>query len=51
MDSGLVRSLGVSNFRRSDVEELLKFCRIKPVINQLEFHPYLQQKELHEMCR
>ncbi|MEW5307601.1 MAG: hypothetical protein WDW36_009983 [Sanguina aurantia] len=43
---GLVRSIGVSNFRTSDLEELLTFARIRPVVNQVELHPYLQQPEL-----
>ena len=51
VDLGLVRSLGVSNFRVEDVKQILTFARIKPVINQVEFHPYLQQTELHQLCR
>jgi diketogulonate reductase-like aldo/keto reductase len=42
VDSGeLTASLGVSNFRPQDIEELLSFARIKPVVNQLEFHPWV----------
>ena len=51
VDLGLVRSLGVSNFRVEDIKQILVFARIKPVINQVEFHPYLQQTELHQLCR
>jgi diketogulonate reductase-like aldo/keto reductase len=40
VDAGLVKSIGVSNFRPSDIDQLLKFARIKPVVNQVEFHPY-----------
>lgn len=34
-------SLGFSNFRPQDVEEVMKVARINPVVNQLEFHPYV----------
>ncbi|WWC66606.1 uncharacterized protein I206_100509 [Kwoniella pini CBS 10737] len=34
-------SLGVSNFRPQDLEAVLKVARIKPVVNQLEYHPYV----------
>jgi diketogulonate reductase-like aldo/keto reductase len=48
--SGKVRFIGVSNFRTKDVDELLSFCRIRPVMNQVEFNPYLQQPELGAYC-
>ena len=38
-DEGKLKSIGVSNFRPQDFEKLLKVCKHKPVINQLEFHP------------
>jgi len=38
-DEGKLKSIGVSNFRPQDLEKLLKVCKHKPVINQLEFHP------------
>jgi diketogulonate reductase-like aldo/keto reductase len=47
---GLVRNIGVSNYRISDLEELLAVCQIPPFINQVEFNPYLQQRELREFC-
>jgi len=34
-------SLGVSNFRPQDLEDVLKVAKVKPVVNQMEFHPYL----------
>lgn len=47
---GRVRAIGVSNFNIEHLERLLEECEIKPVINQVECHPYLQQKELKEFC-
>lgn len=40
---GKARSIGISNFQRHHIEALLETCTIKPVMNQLEFHPYLQR--------
>ncbi|WVQ70961.1 hypothetical protein IAR50_000486 [Cryptococcus sp. DSM 104548] len=34
-------SLGVSNFRPQDLEAILKVATINPVVNQLEYHPYV----------
>ncbi|KAL7063944.1 hypothetical protein AAHC03_05826 [Spirometra sp. Aus1] len=36
VDAGLVKSIGVSNFNKSQIERLLKVCRIRPVVNQIE---------------
>ncbi|KAF7563380.1 hypothetical protein G7046_g736 [Stylonectria norvegica] len=43
---GKIRTIGVSNFTRKKVEELLAKAEIKPAVNQIEAHPYLQQPEL-----
>jgi len=48
---GLVRSIGVSNFLVHHLEELLKTAEVKPVINQVEFHPLLFQQKLLDFCR
>ncbi len=33
VDSGVVKSIGISNFKGRHIEELMKVARIKPVIN------------------
>lgn len=43
---GRVRSIGVSNFQRQHLERLLAETGVVPVLNQVELHPYLQQREL-----
>ena len=48
---GKCRTIGVSNFTIKHLEELLKNTEIVPTINQVEFNPYLYQKELLEYCR
>ncbi len=39
--SGKVRAIGVSNFRKHHVENLLKTAKIRPVINQIQLNPYI----------
>lgn len=41
VDEGLTKSIGVSNFREEDLLELESSWRIKPAVNQIEFHPYV----------
>ncbi|WP_432724595.1 aldo/keto reductase [Staphylococcus equorum] len=41
-----VKNIGVSNFKTAHFEALLAQVSIKPVINQVEFHPYLLQESL-----
>jgi diketogulonate reductase-like aldo/keto reductase len=48
---GLTKSIGVSNFRISDLKCLLSDCKIRPAINQIEFNPYLQQHDLVSYLR
>ncbi|KAL2291766.1 hypothetical protein FJTKL_11960 [Diaporthe vaccinii] len=40
--SGKARAIGVSNFRKHHIENLLKTAEIKPVVNQIQFNPYVQ---------
>ncbi|KAK2049487.1 aldo/keto reductase [Colletotrichum somersetense] len=43
---GKVRTIGVSNFTRDKIEDLWKTAEIRPAVNQIEAHPYLQQPDL-----
>lgn len=45
-ESGLVRSIGVSNFRKNDLERLIAETGVIPALNQIELHPRFQQNEL-----
>ncbi|MDG0876210.1 aldo/keto reductase [Paenibacillus thiaminolyticus] len=48
---GRVKSIGVSNFQVHHLEDLLKDAEIMPVVNQVEFHPLLNQKELRDFTK
>ena len=45
------RAVGVSNYMISHLEELLGYAEIPPAVNQVEFSPFLYQKNLLEYCR
>lgn len=48
---GRVKAIGVSNFQVHHLEDLMKDAEIKPMINQVEFHPRLTQKEVRAFCQ
>lgn len=50
LEEGKTRSIGVSNFKISHLEEILKKSSTVPVLNQVEFHPFLYQKKLLDFC-
>lgn len=51
VEKGLVRSLGVSNFNSEQLDRLLSACTIKPVMNQVEVSPALNQRKLIKYCK
>lgn len=51
VDDGLVRHLGVSNFSIPKWQSILDVARIPPEVNQVEAHPYLQQRDLRAFAR
>ncbi|KAA0544907.1 aldo/keto reductase [Bacillus sp. BGMRC 2118] len=48
---GKVRAIGVSNFQIHHLEDLLSHAEIKPMVNQVEYHPHLTQEELQAFCK
>jgi 2,5-diketo-D-gluconate reductase A len=44
--TGKVRAIGVSNFMPEHLKKLLTVAKVVPAVNQIEVHPYFQQKEL-----
>ena len=51
LKEGRCRAIGVSNYMIWHLEELLRNSSTVPAVNQVEFHPYLYQKELLEFCQ
>ena len=43
--SGKIRAIGVSNFQKKHYDALVERCEIKPMVNQIEFHPGYTQPE------
>lgn len=48
---GLTKHIGVSNFSIKKLRDLLSKATIKPEVNQVELHPFLQQNELLQFAR
>ena len=43
--AGKIRAIGVSNFQKKHYDALAEMCEIKPMVNQIEFHPGYTQME------
>ena len=51
-DQGLIRSIGVSNYGKRHIEELLEAKpKYRPTVNQCDLHPFMARLELVEYCR
>ncbi|PNR88477.1 glyoxal reductase [Petrotoga sp. 9T1HF07.CasAA.8.2] len=48
---GRVRAIGVSNFLIHHLQDIINNCEITPMVNQVEFHPYLLQRDLLDFCQ
>lgn len=50
VDEGLAKAIGVSNFSSKKLQDLLTYARIRPSVDQVEYHPFWQQKKLRDFC-
>lgn len=50
-DEQLIKVIGVSNYSIEDLEKQSQFASIQPMVNQIEFHPYHQARELYDYCQ
>jgi 2,5-diketo-D-gluconate reductase A len=44
VQKGLIKSIGFSNFNPHHIETLMQYAKVKPVVNQIEIHPYHTQE-------
>ena len=51
LEEGKIKSIGVSNFWPEHLEALLDSAKIKPAVNQIEFHPGYWQPETTQYCK
>jgi len=50
VEQGLVRAIGVSNFNGEQIKDILKTCKIKPLMSQVEAHPYFPNSKHIKFC-
>jgi len=48
---GRVKAIGTSNFLQHHIVDLVQLANIKPMVNQVEFHPRLVQQDLIDFCK
>lgn len=48
---GKIKAIGVNNFKVHHMEEIMRNCEIKPMVNQIEFHPSCLEKEIRDFCK
>ncbi|KAM3160611.1 hypothetical protein ACU8KH_04747 [Lachancea thermotolerans] len=53
VDAGIVRSIGVSNYGKHHIDELLTWEELKhkPVVNQIEISPWVMRQDLADYCK
>ena len=47
-EKGRIKNIGISNFEDQKFDDLYSKAKIKPVLNQIELHPYFQQKNIRK---
>ncbi len=50
-EEGKIKAIGLSNFEKDQMDELLEYARIKPAVNQIETHVFFQQQEACEVLK
>jgi len=51
LGEGRCRAIGVSNYMVHHLEELLRRAKIAPAVNQIELHPWCQQRDVVAFCQ
>nr|WP_294494410.1 aldo/keto reductase [uncultured Mediterraneibacter sp.] len=50
-EAGKIRAIGLSNFLPHHIDNILEHCRVKPVADQIEYHPGYSQEATVQYCR
>ena len=50
-EAGKIRAIGLSNFLPDHIENILKDCRVRPAVDQIEYHPGYSQEAVVNYCR
>lgn len=50
LKAGLVRAIGVCNFKTHHLEALSKAAEVMPLVNQIEYHPGMNQEDIYDYC-
>lgn len=50
LETGKAKGIGVCNYSKRYLEQLLPHCSVVPAINQIENHPNLPQQEIVDLC-
>uniref|UniRef100_A0A8H7K122 NADP-dependent oxidoreductase domain-containing protein n=1 Tax=Bionectria ochroleuca TaxID=29856 RepID=A0A8H7K122_BIOOC len=51
LQTGKVKAIGVSNFNKNRLDNLISKTTVVPAVNQIEVHPYFQQPEFFKYCQ
>ena len=51
LKTGKTKAIGVANYSKKFLEELLPEASVTPAVNQIENHPYLPQQEILDFCK
>ena len=51
LKQGKLKAIGVSNFTKKHIEDLMEDCSVAPMVNQLEINPYMAQPRLVQYCQ
>ena len=49
-NEGYIKAIGVANCHAHHIDEILKICKVAPMVNEVEVHPLFTQKTLKEYC-
>jgi len=51
LESGKIKSIGLSNFTIKQTQDILNICKYKPVLNTFEVNPFFRNEKLVEFCQ